>query len=140
MFCKKKVDDALICRVVHWVLRNINVHESLKVRNNMLINKHINGDRTRVPKLLLECHVREIYNELISPTSEVCLEETKNCVTGEVIISDNVLRNIVEGQIKRMQKYHKIIYECDYCNTSTSMEYSLNACRKTKLKTLTVGL
>ena len=41
--CEKKVDDALIQKVVGWVLRNSNVRESPIVRDTLLIDKHVNG-------------------------------------------------------------------------------------------------
>eukprot|EP00978_Attheya_sp_CCMP212_P035056 scaffold150474_cov61-Attheya_sp.AAC.1 len=129
-----------IQKVVAWVLRNGNVRESPIVRDTLLIDEHGNGVRTRVPKLLLECSVRELHNTLISPTSEGGLEEAKDRVTGEVIISDTMLRNIMPAQIRRMQEHHKQMCGCDYCNTATSMQSSLNAWRKTKVKTVTEGL
>ena len=56
--CKKKVYDALIQKVVDWVLRDSNVRELPIVCNTLLIDKHGNGVQTHVPKLLLECYVR----------------------------------------------------------------------------------
>eukprot|EP00978_Attheya_sp_CCMP212_P045376 scaffold343792_cov35-Attheya_sp.AAC.1 len=44
------------------------------------------------------------------------------------------------AQIRRMQEHHNQMCGCDYCNTAASMQSSLNAWRKTKLKTLTEGL
>ena len=101
--CNKKVNYALIQKVVDLVLHNSNVRESPIVRDTLLIDKHGNCVWTRVTKLLLECYVRKLHNELISPASEGGLEEAKYCVTGEVIICDTILRNIIPGQIIRMQ-------------------------------------
>ena len=106
----------------------------------MLIDEHGNGVETHVPKLLLECSVRELHNELISPALEEGLEEEKYIVTGEVIINDTILRNIMPGQIRRMQEHDKQRCRCDYCSTDNSIQCSLNACRKTKVQTLTKGL
>eukprot|EP00978_Attheya_sp_CCMP212_P022225 scaffold66031_cov63-Attheya_sp.AAC.2 len=103
---KKKVDDALIHKFVDWVLRNSNIHESPIVRDTLLIDEQGNGDRAHVPKLLLECSMRELHNEfLIVPASEGSLEEANNHVTGEVIIvSNTMLRNIMPaGKIRHMQ-------------------------------------
>ena len=128
--CKKNLDDALIQKFVDWVLRNIKVHESPIVRNTLLIEKYGNGVRERITKLLLEFSVRKLHNELISPASEGGPEEAKYRVTGEVIIRDTMLRKMMEGQIRRMQEHHKKMCEYDYCNTPTSMKYSLNAWKK----------
>jgi hypothetical protein len=137
---KKKVDDTLIQKVVDWILRNSNIRESPIVRDTLLVDDDGDGVKTRVPKLLLECSVRELHNELIAPTSEGGLEEAKDRVTGEVIISDTMLRSIMPEQIRRMQEHHKQMCGCDYCNTAASMQSSLNAWRKAKVKTLTEGL
>ena len=48
----------------------------------------------------------KLHNELISPASEGGLEEAKYCVTGEVVISDTMLRNIMLRQIRHMQERH----------------------------------
>ena len=37
LFCRKKVDNALIRKIIDWVLHNSNVHDSSIVRNNVLI-------------------------------------------------------------------------------------------------------
>ena len=102
--CKKKVDCDLIQKVVYWVIRNSKVCEPLIVRGTLLIDKHGNGVRTRVTKLLLECSLRKLHNELISPASEGGLEEVKYRVTGELIISNTILRNIIP---RRMQEHHE---------------------------------
>ena len=88
----------------------------------------------------MECSVHELHNELISHASEGGLEETKYRLTGEVIISNTMLRNIMSGQIRRMQDNHKQICGCYYCNTAPSMQSSLNECREKKVKILTEGL
>ena len=119
------MDYDLIQKVVDLFLQNSNVRESPIVRDTLLIDKHGNFVWTRVTKLLLECYVRKLHNELISPASERGLEEAKYCVTGEVIISDTILRNIMPGQIIRMQEHHKQMCGCDYWKTVTSMENSL---------------
>ena len=137
---QKKVDEALIQKVVDWVLRNSNVRESPIARDSLLIDEDGEGIKTRVPKLLLECSVRELHNELISAVAEGGLEEARNRVSGEVIISDTMLRNIMPPQIRRMKEHHKQMCGCDYCNTATTMQASLNAWRKTKLKSLSVTL
>ena len=102
IICKKKVDYDLIQKVVDWVLLNSNVREYPIVRDTLLIDEHGNSVWTRVPKLLLECSVRKLYNELISPALEGGLE-----YTSEVIIRDTILRKIMPGQIRRMQEHHK---------------------------------
>ena len=105
LLCTKKVDCMLIHKVVDWVLRNSNLCESLIIRDTLLINEQVKDDQTRAPKLLLNCYMQELHNELIVPVSGGGLEEAKYHVTGELIISDTILRHIVPGLIRRMKKY-----------------------------------
>ena len=128
---------ALICKVIYWVLRNSNVFESSIVCNALLIDQYRNCYRTRVTKLLLEFSVWELHYELIAPASEEGLEDAKNCVTGEFVIRDTTLRNIIPGNIRLMQEHHEQIFVFNYYNTATNIQSSLNAWRKTKRKTLT---
>ena len=100
------MDYDLIQKVVDLFLQNSNVRESPIVGDTLLIDKHGNGVRTCVTSLLLECYVGKLHNELISPASEGGLEEAKYCVTGEVVISDTMLRNIMLRQIRHMQERH----------------------------------
>ena len=93
--CKKKLDDALIQKFVYWVLRNSNVSETTIVRDTLIIDKHGNGVRTRVPKVVPECSVCKLHNDLISPPSEGGLEEARDCVTGEVNMSDIMIGKII---------------------------------------------
>jgi len=137
---KKKVNDDLMATVIGWILNNSNIRESPIARDTLQIDVDNSGIKTCVPKLLLECSVRELHNELIAPASEGGLKEARNSVTGEVIISDTMLRSIMPKQIRRMKEHHKQMCGCDYCNTATSMQISLNAWRKTKMKILTTAL
>ena len=114
MVRKKKLDDALIRKIVDWVLHNSNVREFPIVHNTMIIDENGNGDRKCVTKLLLECSVQKLHNEFIAPASEGGLEEAKNRVTGEAIIKNTTLRSIIPGQIKHMQDNHKKICGWDY--------------------------
>ena len=94
----------LIYKVVDWVLRNSNLCESLIIRDTLLINEQVKDDQTRAPKLLLNCYMQELHNELIVPVSGGGLEEAKYHVTGELIISNTILRNIIP---RRMQEHHE---------------------------------
>ena len=58
-------------------------------------------------------------------------------MTGEFIIRDTILRNIIPGNIRLMQDHHEQMCVFDYYNTATNIQSSLNAWRKTKRKTLT---
>ena len=56
----------------------------------------------------------ELHNEFISPALKGCLEEVKYHVTGEAIISNTMLRNIITGKIRRMQEHHTQIFGCGF--------------------------
>ena len=74
--------------------------------------------------------MRKLHYELIAPASEEGLEEAKNCVTGEFIIRDNIIRNIIPGNIRLMQEHHEQMCVFYYYKTATNMQSSFNDWRK----------
>ena len=65
-FNKSKVGKALRQEIVDWIMKNSNVRQSPITRDTLLIADADNKVKRRVPKLLLECSMRQLHNELIS--------------------------------------------------------------------------
>ena len=61
-------------------------------------------------------------------------------MTGEVIISDTMLRNIIPGHIRRMQEHHKKYLDVNIATQPPVCNPHLKRGRKKKVKTLTKGL
>ena len=62
----KKVSKKLIQKLVEWIMKNSNVRESTISRDTLIINDAESGVKRRVPKLLLECSMRQLHNEFIA--------------------------------------------------------------------------
>ena len=52
--------------IVDWIIKNSNVRQSPITRDTLLIADAYSKVKRRVPKLLLECSVRQLHNELIA--------------------------------------------------------------------------
>ena len=61
----KKVNKALRQEIVDWIMKNSNVRQSPITRDTLLISDVDTKVKRRVPKLLLECSMQQLYNELI---------------------------------------------------------------------------
>ena len=62
----KQISKALRKETVDWIMKNSNVCQSPITRDTLLIVDADTKVKRRVPKLLLECSMRQLHNELIS--------------------------------------------------------------------------
>ena len=89
-----------------------------------------------VPKLLLECPMRQLHNAIIASPDYGSLFGARHANTNDVIISDTTLLYLSTYQLRPMTDNIKIMCGCDICNTSNYFQESLNAWRRKKLKIL----
>ena len=61
---RKKGNKELRQKLVEWIMKHSNVHESPIARDTSLIIDAKSGVKRRFPKLLLECSMRKLHNEL----------------------------------------------------------------------------
>jgi hypothetical protein len=123
----KKVSDELRAQVVEWILKNSNVCQSPIVNDTLLIRNTETGDKQRVPKLLLECSMRQLHNELLAPPNDGGLVAgARDVLTKEAVISDTMLRSIAPPQLRQMSDRHKLMCGCEYCTTSKYLQESIN--------------
>ena len=87
-----------------------------------------------MPKLLLECFMRQLHNELISSPDDVGVLGARHSKTNDVIISEKMLRSLSPPQLRPMTDNHKMMCGCAICNTSKYMQESVNAWRRKQLK------
>ena len=134
----KKVSNELRQQVVEWILKNNHVRESPIARDTLLISHTSSTIKQRVPKLLLECSMRQLHNELIASPEDGGLLGARKPYTedgpGEVIISDTMLRSLAPPQLRPMTDAHKMMCGCTICSVSKYFQESLNAWRKKQLK------
>ena len=87
-------------------------------RDTLLITDAESGVKRGVPKLLLECSMRQLYNELISSPYDGGLLGPRHADTNNVIISYTMLCSLAHLQLSPMTDHQKIMCSCAICNTS----------------------
>ena len=115
-------------------MKNSNVRQSPIIRNTLLIADADSKVKRRVPKLLLECSMRQLHNELIASPDDGGLLGARHAGTNDVIISDTMLRSLAPPQIRPMTDNHKMMNGCAICNTSKYMQEYLNSWWRKQLK------
>ena len=60
------VGKVLRQKLFEWIMKNSNVIDSPIAHDTLLITDAESGVKRRVPKLLLECSMRQLQNELIA--------------------------------------------------------------------------
>ena len=115
-------------------MKNSNVCQSPITRDTLLIADVDTKVKRRVPKLLLECSMRQLQNELIASPDDGGLLGDRQADTNDVIISDTTICSLVPPQLRPMKENHKMMCGCAICNTSKYFQGSLNAWRRKKLK------
>ena len=115
-------------------MKNSNVRQSPITRDTLLIANADTKVKRRVPKILLECSMRQLHNYLISSPADGGLLGAIHAIKNDVIISDTMLCSLTPPQVRAMIDNHKMMCGCAICNTSKYMQESLNAWRRKQLK------
>ena len=102
-------------------MKNSNVLQSPITRDTLLTADADTKVKHRVPKLLLECSMRQSHNELIASPDDGGLVGARHAITNDVIISDTTLRSLAPPQLHPMTDNHKRMCGCVICNTSKYM-------------------
>ena len=89
---------------------------------------------SKVSKLLLECSMPHLHNELIASPYDGGLVGAIHAIKNDVIISDTMLRSLAPPQLRPMTDNHKMMCGCAICNTSKYMQETLNKWRQKQLK------
>ena len=110
-------------------MKNSNVRQSPITRDTLLISYADTKVKRRVPKLLLECSMHQLHNELIASPDDGGLVGARYSITNDVIISDTMLHSLAPPQLRPMTDNHKMMCGCAICNTSKYMLESSNAWR-----------
>ena len=114
----KKISKALRKEIVDWIMKNSNMRQSPMIRDTLLIADADTKVKRRVPKLLLECSMRQLNNELIDSPDYGGLFGSRHAKTNDVIISDTMLRYLAPPQLRPITDNHKMMCGCAICNTS----------------------
>ena len=95
-----------------------NVHESPIACDTLLITYEESGLKQRFPKLLLECFMQHLHNELISSPDYGGLLRDRHTDTNNVMIIDTILCYLEPPQLRPMKYHQKMMCGCAICNTS----------------------
>ena len=131
---EQKISKALRPEIVDWIMKNSNVRQSTIACDTLLIVDADTKVKRRVQKLLLECSMRKLQNELIASPDDGGLLGARHAETNDVIIIDTMLCSLAPPQLRPMTDNHKMMCVCAICNTSKYMQESVNACRRKQLK------
>ena len=80
-----------------------------------------------MPKLLLECSMWKLHNELIASPYDGGLLGDRHADTNDVISSDTMICTLSPPKLRPMIDNHKMMCGCDICNTSKYVQELLNA-------------
>ena len=94
------------------------MHEYLIAHDTLLTTDAESGVKLRVPKLLLECSMQQLQNELITSPDDGGLLGARHADTNYVIISDTMLCSLAPPQLRPMTDHHKMMCGCAICDTS----------------------
>ena len=106
-------------------MKNSNLHEYPIARDTLLISDSESGVKRRVQKLLLECSIQQLHNELIASPDDGGLLGSRHADIYDVIISDTTIRFLAPPQLRPMTYHHKMMCGCSICNTSNYFQESL---------------
>ena len=81
-------------------------------------------------KLLLECSMQQLQNELIDSPDDGGLLGSRHTDTNDVIISDIMICYLEPPQLRTMTDHQKVMCGCSICNTSKYFQEFLNAWRR----------
>ena len=93
-------------------MKNSNVPQSAIIHDTLLIADADTKVKRRVPKLLLECSMQQLQNELIASTYDGGLLGSRHSETNDVISSDTMFCSLAPPQLRPMTDNHKMMYGC----------------------------
>ena len=94
------------------------MRESPIARDTLLITDAESRVKRRVPKILLECFMLKLHNELIASPDDGGLLGAINADTNDVIISNTMICPLSHPQLRPMADNHKMMCGCAIFNTS----------------------
>ena len=87
----------------------------------------------RKNKLILQCAIRELHNDLYKPNSGL---RDKVFVNGKHLVSDTMFRALLPKELRVMTNYCKEICLCEACHSFSMLQSALNKFRSKFLKVL----
>ena len=111
-------------------MKILNVRQYPITCDTLLIADADTKVKRRVPKLLLECSMRQLHDELIASPDDGGLFGAIHAIINDVIISDTIICSLAPPQLRPITDNQKMMCGCAICNNSKYMQESLNAWRR----------
>ena len=99
---RKQTSKALRQEIVDWIMKNSNVRQYPITRDTLFIADADTKVKHRVPKLVLECSMRQLHNDLIASPGDGGLLGTRHAKTNDVIICDTMFCSLAPPQLRPM--------------------------------------
>ena len=124
----RRLDEKALEELHKWIKAHPDVVES-PCSNDTILVKGVDGKKTPVTKLLLQCSYVKLHNDMIKSPAEGGFAGARNS-SGKVIISDSALRLNKPKNLKPMTNRHKQMCGCETCIVSKQLLLTLNKWRR----------
>ena len=120
----KTMQRSLRDKLVQWILSHEDVVQSSLGSDTIHVFNPITNQREPVTKLLLQCSVRELHDDLIGPPPKglPCVYDSK---TKKLLVSESTLRAMLPPQLRRMSVSQKEICGCECCISTKLLHQAL---------------
>ena len=120
----KTLQRSLQEKLLNWVLCHEYVIPSPQKKDTILVYNPTTKKREPVTKLLLQCSVRELHDDLIGPPPKG-LKDVYHSKTNKLLISESTFRQLLPPQLRPMTMAQKEICGCECCITVKMLHQSL---------------
>ena len=129
----QKVSEPIRRKLYDWIINHHSIIPSPSMNDTLLIQNRNNPlEKIRVPKLLRNCSMRELHNDLIAKSPEGFPDAYD--ADGNILISDTALRALMPPNIKKFTNRYKETCGCEVCILSNCFQNSLNDFRISTIK------
>ena len=120
----KTMQRSLRDNLVKWILSHEHVVQSSLGSDTILVLNPVTKKREPVTKLLLQCSVRELHDDLIGPPPKglPCVYDSKS---KKLLVSESTLRAMLPPQLRRMTTAQKEICGCECCIATKLLHQAL---------------
>ena len=101
----QKVPDAVRSQLQEWIKQHPCSIVS-PIKSDTLLVKDKDGNKVKMPKLLLECTPRELHNDMLKPLDKGGFAGAYDD-KGNVLISDTALRSFLPKNLRKMTNHYK---------------------------------
>ena len=96
------------------------------IKSDTLLVKDKDGNKVKMPKLLLECTPQELHNDMLKPVLKGGFGGAYDD-KGNVLISDTALRSFLPKNLRKMTNQYKQMCCCETCVVPKGLLTSLHS-------------